>query len=77
MVPDVAVIVTFPGDTPVANPALLMVATDLSLELHTEELVIILVVLFENMAVAVNCCVLPAFIVGAAGVTVIDVRLTV
>ena len=75
--PEVAVIVTLPGEIPVANPLLLIVAILLSLEVHTDEPVITLVVLFEKLAVAVNCCVLPTLIVGLAGVTVTDVRFTV
>ena len=53
--PDVAVIVVLPGAAVVAKPLLLIVAIVLSLEVHIAELVITLLVLFEYVAVAVNC----------------------
>jgi len=57
IVPDVAVIVVLPEATPVARPELLMVAMVLSLDDQDTEEVMTEVVLFEYVAVAVNCCV--------------------
>lgn len=80
MVPEVAVIVVLPGDTAVARPVLLMVATAVLLEFHVTEFVMLLVVPFENVAVAVNCWVrfaTPALRVAFAGVTAIELSVAV
>ncbi len=45
--PEVAVIVALPEPTPVAKPALVIVAIVLSLEVQVAEVVMICVVLFE------------------------------
>ena len=45
--PEDAVIVTVPGDTPVANPPVVIVATVLSLDFHVADSVMSVVVLFE------------------------------
>jgi len=52
-----AVIVTAPAAVPVAKPPVLTSATFESEELHCAELVTSLVVPFESLAVAMNCCV--------------------
>src|ERR1700747_1979965 len=57
IVPGVAVIVVLPGARAVAKPVLLIVATVVLLEAQVAEFVMSLVVPFENVAVAVNCCV--------------------
>jgi hypothetical protein len=75
--PDVAVIVAVPVATPVAKPPLLMVAIVLSLELQVTDVVITLVVPFEYVPVATNCCVVAVRIVGVAGVIAMEVRVTV
>jgi hypothetical protein len=80
IVPEVAVIVVLPGARAVAKPVLLIVATVVLLEAQVAEFVMSLVVPFENVAVAVNCCVLPTtprFRVVFAGVTAIELRVAV
>src|ERR1700757_2171347 len=69
MDPDFAVMVTFPREAPLANPLLSIVATAVSLDVHVAESVMSVVVLFEYVAIAVNCCVAPRGIVASAGVT--------
>lgn len=74
--PNVAVIVAEPTFAPVANPfvpsELLMLAFELSDELHVTALVIFSVDASEYVPVAVNCRVAPFAIDGLDGVTVID-----
>jgi hypothetical protein len=55
MVPDTAEIVVVPAATGVAIPALLIVATDVAVELQVTDVVIFWVELSENVPVAVNC----------------------
>lgn len=68
-VPDWAVTVNTPTATPVPRPELLIVAKVGSEVLQVTELVMSLVLLSVNVPVAVNCCVPPAAIDMAAGVT--------
>jgi hypothetical protein len=70
----VAEIVLVPTATPVARPAVVMVATPVFEEVHVTWPVRFCVVLSLYVPVAVNCCVIPAGIAGLAGVTVMDVR---
>jgi len=77
--PNVAVIVVVPGATadalPLVPPALLMVALEVSDELHVTDAVKFCVVLLEYVPVAVNCCVKPAGLtemLGLAGVTAME-----
>jgi hypothetical protein len=74
MLPRVAEIVTGPGDTDVARPALLIVAHVVSEEAQVTWLVKFSVVPLDNVPVAVNCSVSPAGRLVFAGVTAIDVR---
>ena len=67
-------IVLVPATTAVANPAALMVALAVFDEDQVAVLVRSLVLLSLNEPVAVNCCVLPAWIEAAAGLIVIDIR---
>jgi len=57
--PELAVMVVVPNDTPVANPALLMVATFVADEAQLTWLVASPVVLLPKVAVAVYCTVFP------------------
>ncbi len=59
MSPEVAVMVVVPAATDAARPALLIVATAVSDELHVADAVKSCVVLSEYVPVAVNCCVVP------------------
>ncbi len=72
ILPDVAVIVTMPGATAVANPfepaALLMAATDVVDETHVTDVVRFCVELSEYVPVAVNCWVVRSAMLGLAGV---------
>ena len=72
MLPSVAEIVTGPGDTAVARPALLIVAHVVSEEAQVTELVKFSVVPLDNVPVAVNCSVSPTGRLVLAGVTAID-----
>ena len=74
MLPSVAEIVTGPGDTDVARPALLIVAHVVSEEAQVTWLVKFSVVPLDNVPVAVNCSVSPAGRLVFAGVTAIDAR---
>src|SRR6202051_532695 len=69
----VAVIVVGPAPTAVASPmvlaAVLMVATPVALDVQVTEEVMSCFELSEYTAVAVNCCVVPCTMLGAAGVT--------
>jgi hypothetical protein len=70
----VAVIVDEPTPTPVAKPAVEMVATDEVEELQVTELVRFCGLPLLYVPVAVNCSVPPAEIDGFTGVTVIETR---
>ena len=70
--PEVAVMVVAPALTPVASPLVLTVATVVLLDVHVAEFVRSCWLLSLNVPVAVNCCLFPAAIVGAAGVTAIE-----
>ena len=71
-VPRVARIVEVPAVTPVASPAVVIVAKAVFVELHVTWLVIFCVLPSLYVPVAVNCCVAPTVIVGFAGVTAMD-----
>ncbi len=68
----IALIVEVPTPTPVARPALVIVATDAVAEAHVTWLVRFSVELSEYVPVAVNCSVRPLAMLGLAGVTAID-----
>ena len=77
MAPDLAVMVVVPTAMPVASPlAALIVAVDGALELQVA-VVRVEVLLSLNVPIAVNCWVSPAATVGVAGVTEIEVNVTV
>src|SRR4051812_46735932 len=69
-----ALIEVLPGALPVARPVLVTVATVRAAEAQATWLVRSCVELSEKVPVAVNCCVVPAAMVGLAGVTAIDRR---
>jgi hypothetical protein len=58
--------------TPLASPAVLIVATPAAEELHVAVLPRFCVLPSLYVPVAVNCCVLPLVIDGFTGVTAID-----
>jgi len=64
--------VVLPVATPLARPALLIVATEVFEELQVAVLARFWVLPSLNVPVAVNCCVVPLAIDGFAGVTAID-----
>src|SRR5271166_5954489 len=68
----VALMVEVPVATPVARPAVVIVATDVVAEAHVTWLVRFAVELSEYVPVAVNCSVSPLAMLGLAGVTAID-----
>src|SRR5271157_4074404 len=68
----VALIFEVPVPTPVARPAVVIVATDVVADAHVTWLVRFAVELSEYVPVAVNCSVRPLAILGLAGVTAID-----
>ena len=72
MLPDVALIVVVPAVAAVAFPPVAMVETDALDELHVTKAVMSLVLVSEKVPVAVNCWVVPAAMLGFAGVTAID-----
>src|SRR5208337_1565110 len=72
ILPSVALMVDGPVATAVANPPLVMVATDVVAEAQVTWLVRFCVVLSEYVPVAVNCCVCPLGTLGLPGVTAID-----
>src|SRR5208337_4135035 len=72
ILPSVALMVDGPVATAVANPPLVMVATDVVAEAQVTWLVRFCVVLSEYVPVAVNCWVCPLRTQGLAGVTAID-----
>jgi hypothetical protein len=73
--PELAVMDVLPTAIPVANPAVLIVATPVAEEAQLTELVMFCVLPSEYVPVAVNCSVVPAAIDGFAGVTAIETRL--
>jgi hypothetical protein len=77
MPPDVAVIVVEPTLTEVARPfvpeVLLMVATPVFEEFQVTDEEISCVVWSDNVAMAMNCRVVPSTMLGLAGVTVVEV----
>ena len=72
LAPNVAVIVVVPAAAALARPVAAMVALEVSEELHVTDVVRSLVVLSENVPVAVNCCVVRAAMLGLVGVTAMD-----
>lgn len=68
----VAVIVLLPAEMDVANPALLIVATPVLVELHVAKFVRSCGVPSENIPVAVNCVVVPCAMLELVGVTSMD-----
>jgi len=71
------VICVVPAATPVASPVLApMVANPVFDDAHVTVVVMSFVELSLYVPVAVNCCVVPALIEGAAGVTAIDCSVT-
>jgi hypothetical protein len=72
VLPIVAVIVAVPAATHWAMPVELMVATDVADELQVTLAVMSFVVLSLRCPVAVNCCDVPALMVGVGGPTLID-----
>lgn len=79
-VPAVAAIVVAPTDFARASPrepaVMLIVATVADDELQVTELVMSRVVLSEYVPVAINCCVVSRAMLGLAGVTAIETRVT-
>jgi hypothetical protein len=67
--------VLLPVPTPVANPVVLIIATEVLEELQVTEFVRFCVLPSLYVPVAVNCCVPPFAIDGFAGVTIIDTKL--
>jgi hypothetical protein len=74
IVPSVALIVAVPGVPPVASAPLLIVATAAFDEPHATVVVIDFVLPSVYVPTATNCCVPPVWIVGFAGVTLMDTR---
>ena len=74
IVPDVAVMLEVPAETPVTSPAVLTVATAVSDDAQVAELVMIFVLPSLYVPVAAICCVLPAVTDGVEGVTVMAVK---
>ena len=75
--PELAMIVVLPAATPVASPAVLMVATNVAAEFHVAELVRFCALPSLKVPVAVNCCVAPFAMEGLAGVTAIELNVCV
>jgi hypothetical protein len=65
----VALMVVEPSEAETATPAELIAATVVLDEFHVTSDVISWVTVFDNVAVAENCCMAPAAMVGFAGVT--------
>jgi hypothetical protein len=72
--PKVAVIVVVPTETPVARPLLFTVAADVLDELQTTWVVMLWLVPSEYVPEAANCSVIPAGMLGLAGVTDMEDR---
>ncbi len=66
ILPEVAVMIAVPAATAVTRPLLLTVATDGFDELQVTCVVISLIVPYEYMPMAVNCCVTPTGMVRLA-----------
>jgi len=75
--PEVAWIVVLPAATPVAKPALVIVATAVFDEVQVTELVRFAVLPSLKTPVAVNCCVKPLARDPFAGATAIDTNISV
>jgi len=75
--PEAAVMVAEPAPTDVASPALLIVAIDISEELHVTCVVRSCLLLSEKIPVAVNCCLVPRAMLGFVGVTSMETNVTV
>src|ERR1051326_7043999 len=71
----VAVIVVVPTATAVASPEALTVAVEVDDEVHAAWLVTSSVLPLPSVPVALNCCVLPGWIAGFVGESVIDTTL--
>jgi hypothetical protein len=71
---EVASIVVLPTARPVAKPAVVIVATEVLVEVQATEVVRFCVLSSLYVPVAVNCCPVPAGMEGLAGVTEIDTR---
>jgi hypothetical protein len=71
--PEVAVIVAVPPPTPDARPFMSMLATEFGAALQVSD-VSNWVLPSSKLPVAVNCCCVPAAIVGVAGLTAIEVK---
>src|ERR1700756_4512743 len=76
MEPTVAAMVVLPLAIPVASPWTLIVATAGEDEVHTTDAEISCVLLSLKVPVAVNCFVVPIAVLGFAGVTVIETKVT-
>jgi hypothetical protein len=74
IVPQVAVIVALPDETPLARPAAVIVATPEADEPQTTQAVRFCVPPPLKRPVAVNCCVPPERIDGFAGVTAMEIN---
>ena len=74
ILPEVAVMVAVPAETHVARPLLLIVATDVFDEVQVTCMLTSWLVPSEYLPVAINCWVVPAGMLGAAGVTVMEDR---
>ena len=78
MLPDVAIMPVDPAATLVANPlepaVLLMVAMEVSDELHSTDVVMSCIVLSVKIPMAVNCWFIPCAMLGFGGDTVIETR---
>jgi len=74
VVPELAVIITVPAATAVANPLVLMVATEGLDEPQVTDSVILWLDPSENVPVAVNCWVAPTSRLGLDGVTPMEDR---
>ena len=71
--PTVAAMTLVPGATPVARPALVIVATLVVADVHVAVAVMSCFEPSENTPVAANCCVVPATMPGVVGVTSMEV----
>jgi len=71
---EVASIVVLPPARPAAKPAVVIVATEVLVEVQVTEVVRFCVLPSLYIPMAVNCCPVPAGMEGLAGVTEIDVR---
>jgi hypothetical protein len=74
ILPEVAVMVAVPAKTDVARPLLLTVATDVFDEVQVTCMLTSWLVPSEYLPVAINCWVVPAGMLGVAGVTIMEDR---